>query len=72
MKMTTEQVMGSAIDAAVYFRTLLAEEIPMSVAVTLTGNFVMAVTLSSMNHQKPDMPWDDAPGDEWKGDDNQP
>jgi hypothetical protein len=56
--MKTEQILADAEIAAVYLRALLDKGVPMSAAVTLTGNYALAVRCSEAAKEEPKKPWE--------------
>jgi hypothetical protein len=53
--MKTEQILADAEVAAVYLRALLDK---VSAAVTLTGNYALAVRCASAALEEPKKPWE--------------
>lgn len=58
--MTEEKIKADASVAAVYFAALLANGVPLVAAVTLTGNYAMAVRIAESQREEPPQPWDAA------------
>lgn len=61
MKIQTEQIIEDAEVAAIYLRSLLAKDVPMMAAVSLTSSYVSSCQITRASNQEPPLP-----GDEWR------
>ena len=55
----TEKVVNDATMAAVYFRTLVAEQVPVIAAVSLTSAYIGASRIADNSERPPTEPWSD-------------
>jgi hypothetical protein len=57
----TDTILEDAEIAAIYLRALLAKDVPMMAAVSLTSSYVSSQQITRASNQEPPIP-----GDEWK------
>lgn len=56
--MKTEQVLQHAEIAATFFRALVTNGVPVSAAVSLTGNYILSIAVRESGNEPPREPWE--------------
>lgn len=62
MAINTDEVLEDVEVAAIYFRGLIAKEIPTQIAAQLTSSYMLSHMNARENRKKPKEPWEDTGG----------
>ena len=55
----TEDVIAQASAAALFFRRLIDEGVPVQAAISMAGQYVVGQVMTERLHEKPSEPWEE-------------